>query len=125
MPIPVYGNWKVTLRLARGASVLGLPIFLPNDPAIPVGEVPAQANLTRAFVRDKQNLQREQKAGVPGYLTGLAYATVLLIWLGMIAALAWGLARLARTGLDAAGPPAPGPSAEAAPAPAGGRAITA
>ncbi|HEV7363338.1 MAG TPA: hypothetical protein VGN71_03025, partial [Solirubrobacteraceae bacterium] len=123
MPIPVYGNWKVTLRLSRGASVLGLPIFLPNDPAIPVGEVPARANLTRAFVRDKQNLQREQKADVPGYLTGLAYAAVLLIWAGMIAALAWGLARLARKGPG--GPPAPSPSAEAAPAPAGGRAITA
>ena len=41
----------------------------------------------------------------------------------MIAALAWGLARLGRTGPG--GPPAPSPSAEAAPAPAGGRALTA
>jgi hypothetical protein len=122
-PIPVYGNWKATLRLSRGASVLGLPIFLPNDPAIPVGEVPARATVTRAFVRDKQNLQREQKADVPGYLTGLAYVAVLLIWAGMIAALAWGLARLARTGPG--GPPAPSPSAETTPAPAGGRAIPA
>jgi hypothetical protein len=124
-PIPVYGNWKVTVRLQKGAAVMGLPVYFPNDPAIPVGGVPAQANFDRAFVRDKKNLQREQKGNVPGFLTGLAYAAVLAIWLGMLAALAWGLARLARVGPSAGGPPAPSPDAERARAPAGGRAVTA
>ena len=73
-PIPVYGNWKVTVRLQKGAAVMGLPVYFPNDPAIPVGGIPAQANFDRAFVRDKKNLQREQKSGVPGILTALAYA---------------------------------------------------
>ena len=124
-PIPVYGNWKVTLRLSKGSAVLGLPIFLPRDPAIPVGAVPAQSTIDRAFVRDKKNLQREQKSGVPGYLTGLAYAAVLVIWLGMIAALAWGLARLARKGPGGTEPQPPNPSAEPTPAPPRRRAITA
>jgi hypothetical protein len=105
-PIPVYGNWKVTLRLQRGRAVLGLPIFLPNDPAIPAKETPALANFTRPFVRDKNNLQREQKAGVPGYLTVVAYAAVLVIWLAMLGGLGWGLTRLARITRGDGAPPA-------------------
>ena len=96
-----------------------MPIFLPNDPAIPVREVPAQARFTRPFVRDKKNLQREQKAGVPGYLTGLAYGAVLAIWLGMLGALGWGLVRLARSNATAQRPPADRRRAQRARAPAG------
>ena len=95
-PIPVYGNWKVTVRLQKGAAVLGLPVYFPNDPAIPVGPVPAQAHIDRAFIKDHKNLQREQKSGVPPILTSLAYGAVGLIWLGMLASLGWGLVRLAR-----------------------------
>ena len=65
-PIPVYGNWKSTLRLHKGDVVAGLPIFLPEDTAIPAKEVPAEAQMTREFVLDKKNLQREQKQDVPG-----------------------------------------------------------
>jgi hypothetical protein len=124
-PIPVYGNWKVTVRLHKGAAVMGLPVYFPNDPAIPVGAVPAQANINRAFVRDKKNLQREQKTDVPGFLTGLAYVAVLVIWLAMLGALAWGLARLARTNPDEGGPTAPSEAAERERPAAGGRAVTA
>ena len=46
---------------------------------------------------DKENLQREQKEGVSGALVRGAYVTVLAIGLGLLAALAWGLARFART----------------------------
>lgn len=67
-PIPVWGNWKTTLRLHKGRAVLGLPIFLPRDPAIPVGEIAAPHSFTRAFVLDKKNLQREQKPGVASWL---------------------------------------------------------
>jgi hypothetical protein len=116
-PIPVYGNWKVTLRLQRGRAVLGLPIFLPNDPAIPAKETPALAKFTRPFVRDKQNLQREQKAGVPGYLTVVAYAAVLVIWLTMLGGLGWGLARLARITRGEGEPPAGEPTPKSAPFP--------
>jgi len=95
-PIPVHGNWKVTLRLHKGRTVAGLPIYMPPDPAIPVKGIPARHSFTRAFVRDKQNLQREQKKGVPGFLTTGAYLAVLAIAVGLLAALAWGLARFAR-----------------------------
>ena len=95
-PIPVYGNWKTTLRLHTGNVVAGLPIFLPEDKAIPAKEVPAEAQMTRDFVLDKKNLQREQKSGVPGFLTTLAYLVVLFIVAGITAALVIGLRSLDR-----------------------------
>jgi hypothetical protein len=95
-PIPVYGNWKVTLRLQKGRTVASVPIYMPKDEAIPVPEVPARQSFTRKFVRDTQNLQREQKKGVPSFLTTAAYLIVLLIGLGLIGSLAWGLSRFAR-----------------------------
>ena len=72
-PVPVYGQWKSTVRLHRGDEILGLPIYMPEDKAIPAKGVPAQPAMTRAFVKDKKNLQREQKPGVPGFLTLIAY----------------------------------------------------
>jgi hypothetical protein len=96
-PIPVGGpNWKATLRLQRGRAVLGLPLYLPEDKAIPVKKVEAKDGETTQFVRDKKLLQREQKKGVPGFLTLAAYIGVMLIWIGMVVVVAWGLARLAR-----------------------------
>jgi hypothetical protein len=96
MPVPVGGdNWKATLRLQRGAAVLGLPLYLPKDSAIPVPKVAAKNHATVQFVRDKSLLQREQKKGVPGFLTLAAYIAVFLIWAAMVAIVAWGLARLA------------------------------
>jgi hypothetical protein len=52
--------------------------------------------MTREFVLDKKNLQREQKEGVPGYLTTLAYLVVLAIVAGILAALVIGLVRMDR-----------------------------
>jgi hypothetical protein len=95
-PIPVYGNWKVTLRLHKDRTVAGLPVFMPEDPAIPVKEIPARPQFERTFVLDKKNLLREQKKGVSGALTLIAYLVVLAIGLGLVASLAWGLARFAR-----------------------------
>jgi hypothetical protein len=94
-PIPASGpKWKVTLRLQRGRQVLGLPIYMPADAAIPAPEVPAPAHFTRTFERDKKLLQREQKKGVPGVLTLLAYLAVLVIGLAVVGLLGWGLNRL-------------------------------
>src|SRR4051794_16587549 len=120
-PVPVGGpDWKATLRLQRGAAVLGIPIYLPADKAIPVDKVAAKNHATLEFQRDKSLLQREQKKGVPGFLTLAAYITVFLIWAGMIAVVGWGLARLARA---LGGPDEPQkPSARAdEPAPQGKR----
>jgi hypothetical protein len=97
-PVPVWGpKWKSTLRIQRGRSVLGAPIYMPADKAIPVKGIPAPAQFTRPFERDKKLLQREQKAGIPGFLTLLAYLAVLAIWSAMVAIVAWALVQLAKT----------------------------
>ncbi|HXQ88440.1 MAG TPA: hypothetical protein VN733_02265, partial [Solirubrobacterales bacterium] len=93
-PVPVHGNWKAMIRLHDDGSLTALPIYLPSDEAIPVGEVPAPAHFTRSFGDEHQLLQRESKGG-PAALTAIAYSTVLAITLSLLALLAWALHRLA------------------------------
>ena len=93
-PIPVHGNWKAMIRLHDASSLTALPIFLPRDEAIPVGETPAPAHFTRAFGDEHQLLQREQKGGSP-LLVAVAYSAVVGIALSLLALLAWALHRLA------------------------------
>ena len=95
-PLPVYGNWKTTLRLHQGSAVQGMPVYFPEDKAIPVKGVPAEPSFTREFKRDKELLQREQKSDVPGALVLLAYLTVLFIGVALYASMGWGLALLQR-----------------------------
>jgi hypothetical protein len=104
-PIPGHGSWKAELRLHRGRSLLGLPVYLPDDPAIPATGVPARAAFERPFVRDKDLLQREAKDGAAG-LTLLGYGIVLAITLSIIALNAWALVRLATDIEDADAPAA-------------------
>jgi len=113
-PIPVSGpKWKATLRLHRGREVLGLPIYMPADAAIPAPQIPAPAHFTRVFERDKKLLQREQKKGVPSVLTLLAYLAVLAIGLVVVGVLGWGLSRLGREIHRAEPPRSPPPPAPA------------
>ena len=93
-PIPLYGDWKATLRLQTGRSVLGLPIYLPADPAIPAKGVPAPNRFTRQFGSDKKLLQREQKPGISPVLTTIAYSAVLLIAVIVALLLVLGLRRI-------------------------------
>jgi hypothetical protein len=96
--VPAWGpKWKSTIRLQRGRAVLGLPIYMPRDEAIPVNGIPAPPRFTRPFERDKKLLQREQKGNVPGFLTVAAYLAVLVIWSAMIAIVSWALWRLAKS----------------------------
>jgi hypothetical protein len=97
-PVPVYGGWKAMVRLHTGDSLVGVPIFLPEDRAIPAPEVPAQSRFTRDFVRDLVLLQRERKDDVPGALSAIAYLVVAAIAAALIALIAWALLRLERTG---------------------------
>jgi len=92
-PIPLYGDWKTMVRLHRGNSLTALPIYLPRDAAIPVGEVPAPAHFDRAFGDEHMLLQREQKGGSP-LVVAVAYSSVAAIALGLLALLAWALHRL-------------------------------
>jgi hypothetical protein len=93
-PIPVHGSWKAEFRLHDGRSLTALPVYLPDDPAIPAREVPARPAFERPFVRDKDILQREAKSGAPA-LTLVAYGVVLLITLSILGLIAWALVRLA------------------------------
>ncbi len=118
-PIPAYGDWKAILRLANGRALTAIPIYLPNDPAIPAKGAPAKAHFTRTFVKDKEILQREFQGG-PAYLTLPGYVIVLAIAGGWMAMFAVGLRRLD----SAVSPREPGssPRAPATLAPSGGRA---
>jgi hypothetical protein len=96
-PIPVHGTWKTLIRLQRDNYVAGVPVYLPEDSAIPAPAVKATASFDRPFVDETQILQRELKSGVPGYLAGVAYTVVAAIVLGLILLLGWVLNRIATT----------------------------
>jgi len=106
-PVPVYGNWKTTLRLHKGDAVQGVAVYFPADPAIPAPAVPADATFTRDFMLDKKLLQREQKQDVSPILTTMAYLFVLAIAIGLVASLAKGLQRMDRMGEAARMKPGP------------------
>ena len=92
-PVPVHGEWKAVLRLHRDRSLQALPIFLPEDPAIPAEGVPADPEFTREFQSDKSLLQREAVGGSPGLQT-VGYLVLLTIAVGWLAAMTWGLRRI-------------------------------
>ncbi len=98
-PVPVYGKWKTLLRLHAGSSIQAVPIYLPEDTAIPAPEVPALPTFTRAFVADKKILQREATGGSVG-LQRAAYSVLGLLALVWIGSLGWGLRRLDRAAQD-------------------------
>ena len=92
-PVPVHGEWKAVVRLHRDRSLQALPIFLPEDPAIPAAEVPADPQFTRQFQSDKSLLQREAVGGSSGLQTA-GYVVLLAIAAGWLAAMGWGLRRI-------------------------------
>jgi hypothetical protein len=96
-PVPVHGNWKALIRLHQDRSLIAVPVYLPEDTAIPAKEVPALTSFTREFRSDHEILQREQKAAAP-WLTAAAYIAVALIAFGFLCLLAWGLHRLGKSG---------------------------
>jgi hypothetical protein len=100
----VDGGWKAMIRLHTGDSLVGVPIFLPEDRAIPAPEVQAESRFTRDFVRDVVMLQREKKDDVPGALSAIAYLVVAAIAAALIGLIAWTLLRLESGG---GGPRAP------------------
>jgi len=105
-PIPVYGKWKAMVRLENGRGVRAAPLYMPADPAIPAPAVPAQADFTRAFVRDKKILQREAVGG-SSWMQAPAYLLLLAIVVGWLFALGRGLGRLRTAPTRAAAETAP------------------
>ena len=93
-PVPVGGDWKSLVRLSRGNTLSALPLYLPDDPAIPAEGVPATRSFERPFVADHEILQREQRDAA-GALTAVAYLVVAAIALALLVLVAWALHRLA------------------------------
>jgi hypothetical protein len=88
-PVPVGGNWKTMLRLAKGTHIMALPVYLPASPQSHRPGVPVAAR-SGPMVSDTFILQREARGGA-AWLTTTAYAilaTVVAVWLGL---LAWAL----------------------------------
>ena len=96
-PIPLHGSWKSLVRVQAGSAVLGAPVYMPADPAIPAAEIPAAAQFTRPLQRDTEVLQRERDFDVPAWLWGGAAALVLALYLSLLAVLSWGVGRIGRT----------------------------
>jgi hypothetical protein len=94
-PLPVHGDWKTVIRLHDGNSLTTVPVYMPEDPAIPAEAIPAPPTFTREFVAEKQFLQREAKTDTAGVVTALSYGGVLAITLGFLSLVALGLHRLA------------------------------
>ena len=95
-PVPVHGEWKTMVRLHVGRSISGLPIYAPQDRAIPAPGVAAPARFERDFFSDRQLLQRELKPQ-GHWITNAAYGTVLVFALGLLSLLAWGVHRVGTT----------------------------
>jgi hypothetical protein len=95
-PIPLHGSWKTLVRVHAGNAVLGAPVYMAADPAIPAAAIPAVAQFTRPLQRDTEVLQRERDFDVPAWLWGSASALVVVLYLSLLAILSWGVARIGR-----------------------------
>ncbi|MEH3154063.1 MAG: hypothetical protein PGN29_01490 [Gordonia paraffinivorans] len=98
---PTSGSWKTLLRVQDGTTMTAVPIYLPADPGIGAQQVTADRQMTRPFVKEITILQRERTFDYPSWLYGAASLVVLVCSIILIAALAWGAARINRA--DAAG----------------------
>jgi hypothetical protein len=99
-PLPLHADWKTLIRLHDGRDLAAVPVFLPEDPAIPAPEIPAPQRFERPFVAEIDLLQRERKDDVAGWIWVAASSVVLALYLVFLAALAWGVGRLARSGRE-------------------------
>jgi hypothetical protein len=83
--VPVGGNWKTMLRLAKGTHLMALPVYLPPSPQSGRAGVPV-APRSGPMASDTFILQREARGG-PAWLTTTAYAIlgiVVAVWLGLL-----------------------------------------
>ncbi len=94
-PVPLHGTWKTLLRIHDGRTLTAVPIYLPQDDAIPADEIPAEDGMTRAAIPEIEILQRELNSSGGG-LWLVSNLVVLACTLALIAAIGWGVGRYAR-----------------------------
>ncbi|OBA77766.1 hypothetical protein A9W99_04370 [Mycobacterium sp. 1164966.3] len=92
-PMPVWGSWKTLMRVQDGYTMTAVPIYEPEDAAIPAAEVKAEST-TRPFVQEITILQRERDQSAPVWLYTAGSILVLIFTLMVIAGLTWGAGRL-------------------------------
>jgi hypothetical protein len=95
--LPLFGQWKSTLRLQTGSVMADVPVYMPADPAIPAPAVHAPQHFTREFQPTHEVLQREAKQDIPSWLWTLAASLVMAFWLSMIVAIGLGTGRAGRS----------------------------
>ena len=91
--VPITGDWKTFIRLHRGQSLVGIPVYAPEDREIRAPLVPA-VDGTRPFVPDTKLMLREAKAG-PAWPRLAIYAAI-----GLAAAGSAGVTWLAAARID-------------------------
>ena len=110
-PLPVHGTWKSLVVFHSTGELAAVPVFMPADEAIPVGEVPA-VSTTRPLSELREVMQRERKDDVSPWLERGAAGFVLAAVLGLLALFGVALGRLARSGRETPAPPVPHPTPE-------------
>jgi hypothetical protein len=95
--VPVGGNWKTLLRVQDERILAGVPIFMPADEPLDVGEVPVEAEMTRDFVPEIEILQRERDFDSPGWMWVVANLIVLLCSLAILAGISVAVGRVSRS----------------------------
>jgi hypothetical protein len=93
--VPVGGDWKTSLRLARGADVKALALSFPYEPESGKAGIPAVRAQRTQFGSDSALLLRESKGGTASLMT-LGYAAVGAVVIGWIIAACVALSRLSR-----------------------------
>lgn len=113
-PLPVYGNWKVLVRLHLApTTMVSIPVHMPADTAISgpaSGLVQVDDGTDAAFVHEPFMLQRERKPDVPAWLWATMYGVVIGSWLVLLAFYGWLFAAAAgASGVAARNEAAPAP----------------
>jgi hypothetical protein len=95
-PVPVDGSWKSMVRLHSAQhTMVAAPVHLPEDPAIPAPAYEPESG-PRAFVAEHEILQRERVDDVPGWLWGVGYLSVGIVFAVLLAVVAVGYAAAGR-----------------------------
>lgn len=94
-PVPVTGDWKSFVRIAKKDLMVAVPVYLPADPEIGASEIPLVPRREATFQRDTELLLREARAGesLPAVIAYSAILTLALVW---VAGFIWAFSRVAR-----------------------------
>jgi hypothetical protein len=92
-PLPLYGSWKVLLRLHKAPDeMVAFPLYAPDDPAIKAEKGRRITVENGAHIEswaEHRFLQREIKDDVPAWLFVVGYGVVIASWLALLLFYGW------------------------------------